>query len=533
MQRPISDIDTTSDDVSEKLIALECGHTFTVETLDGHCGMSEYYEIDPMTGRYLSMKAPPVKYQTPPACPTCRGPITSPRYGRVTKRANLDILEQNVASSMSKRLERHGPALEAITASLEASETAAKAIVKGDDFASEEKFAQICEKRKDSFGKPEEPLPVIALKELGPRHGFSKNEADAWKKIARDINRVYDAISDVASARSAHVKAYEAAMTTLFKLEMEAIALDPSKIDGKTQHEAAFAAVNAKIGQPPHKADRKYHIEAFLLTIELRLMLAQIASARVSELPLTSNEPDHDRHRQIWSTFVGFLYDSCIKDCAKAVSLARSCSALRQEARITMVNIRCTFEKDRFDALEERRKIQISDRSWEHQARTRAGLGTLVAHQRAAALEKLFKFETRYFQHRPINSLNEMNEERLWFKENCTSRAEKVFAAYVSLREQVTKTEVLYQSVSLQEKQDIVKAFGFGMERSQHSVYLTTYKSCAGHAGHFYNCENGHTFVITEVCKTYPSTRISIDIFVVWWRHGGFGMPGVSSTDRR
>ena len=531
MQRTVSDIDTASDDVSEKFIALECGHIFTVETLDGHCGMTEYYETDPMTGRYLNMKAPPVKYQTPPACPTCRGPITSPRYGRVTKRANLDILEQNVASNMSKRLERHGPSLEAITARLEASETEAKVIVKGDDFASEDGFTQICEKRKESFGKPEEPLPVNMLKELSQRHGFSSKEADAWKKITKDINRVYDAIADVASSRSAHVKAYEAAMTTLFKLEMEAVALDPSKIDGKTQHEAAFTAVNAKIGQPPHKADRKYHIEAFLLTIELRLMLSQIASARVSELPLASKELDHHRHRKVWTTFVGFLYDSCIKDCEKAISLARSCSSLRQEARINMVNLRCIFEKVRFDSLEEHRKIRIADGNRE---RMRADLGTIVSQWRAAAQGKLFEFETRYFQHRPVNSRDEMMEERLWFKKNCTSRAEKVFSAYISLREQVTKAEVTYEPVSLQEKQDIVKAFGFGTEcNCALRLPSPLTKICAGHAGHFYNCENGHTFVITEVCKTYPIARISIDIFVVRWCHAGCDMPGVSSADRR
>ncbi|KAF9649047.1 hypothetical protein BDM02DRAFT_3095370 [Thelephora ganbajun] len=497
MQRAISDIDTTSDDVSEKLITLECGHIFTVETLDGHCSMSDYYEIDPMTGRYLKMKAPPVKYQTPPACPTCRGPITSPRYGRVTKRANLDILEQNVASNMSKQLEKHGPSMEAITASLEALETAAKGMAIADDFASEDDFAQICEKREESFGKTGEPLPIDILRELKARHGFSKKEADVWKKIVKDIDRVYEAIVDVASARSAHVNAYEAAMTTLFKLEMEALVLNPSKADGKTQHEAAFAAVNTKIGQPPHKADRKYHIEAFMLSIELRLMLAQIASARISELPLTSNEPDQPRHRQIWTTFVGFLYDSCIKDCAKAISLARSCSALRQETRVSMVNLRCTFEKDRFDALEERRMIQISSESGEDQLRMRASLGTFVSQQRAAAQEELSKVRTRYFQSRPINSREEMNEEVLWFKENCTSRAEKVFAAYKDLREQVLKAEVFYQSVSLREKQDIVKALGFG------------------HSGHFYNCENGHTFVITECggameASTCPECRAPI-----------------------
>jgi len=535
LQRPISDIDTTSDDVSEKLITLECGHIFTVETLDGHCSMSEYYEINPMTGRYITMKAPPVKFQTPPACPTCRGPITSPRYGRVTKRANLDILEQNVASNMSKRLEKHGPALEAITASLEALETAAKTIAGGDDFASEEDFAEICEKRKESFGKPDEPLPVKMLRELKKRHGFSKKEEDGWKKIVKEINRVYDLIIDVASARSAHVKAYEAAMTTLFGLEMEVVASDLSKAAGKTQQEAAFDAVNAKIGQPPHKADRKYHVEAFLLSIELRLMLAQIASARVAELPLTSNEPDHPRYRKIWITFVGFLYDSCIEDCAKAISLASSCSALRQETRVSMVDLRCTFEKFRFDTLEQRRKIQISNKSGEDQQRMRATLGTLVSQQRAAAQEALLRVRTRYLQNRPINSREEMNEEILWFRDNCSPRAERVFDAYKDLREQVLKAEVLYQSVSLRERQDIVKALGFGMQRA-YPIHLSSFltKFVIGHAGHFYNCENGHTFVITEVREMLPNVRPHTNnAFAVWWCYGGFEVSRVSSTDRR
>jgi hypothetical protein len=279
----------------------------------------------------------------------------------------------------------------------------------------------------------------------------------------KDINRVYDAIADVASERSAHVKAYEAAMSTLFKLEMEAVALDPSKVDGGTQHEAAFAAVNAKIGQPPHKADRKYHVEAFLLTVELRLMLGQIGSARVSELPLTSNDPNHPRHRQIWTTFVAFLYDSCIKDCDKAISLTRSCSALRQEARASMLNLRCIFEKVRFDTLEVRRKIQITGRDGEGQTRMRENLGKFVVQQQTAAEEELSYFQTRYFKNRPMDSSSERNEEILWFQKNCFSRAKKVFAAYKDLREQVLKSEVFYQPMSLRERQDIVKALGFGM----------------------------------------------------------------------
>ena len=510
MQRPISEIDTTSDDVKERLITLECGHIFTVETLDDHCSMSDYYEIDPMTGHYVAMKAPPVKFQTPPACPTCRGHITSPRYGRVTKRANLDILEQNVASTMSKRLEKYGSSLGVITTHLEETETAAKAIVNGDDFASEGDFARVCEERKELFGKPDEPLPVNILRELKKYHGLSQQEAAVWNRVTKRINEVYGAIAGVASARSAHVEAYEAAMTTLFKLEMEAIALDPSKAYGTTQQEAAFAAVNAKIGQPPRKADRKYHIEAFLLSIELRLILAQIASARVAEFPLSSNEPDHSRHRQIWVTFVEFLYDSCIQDCSKAVSLARSCSAPRQEARASIVSLRCNFEKVQFDALEQRRKIQISDESGEDQQYKRESLGTLVLGRRAAAQEALLQTRTRHLQNRLSNPREEINEEIVWFRENCTIRAEKVFDAYKDLREQVLKSEVFCQSLSLREKQDIVKALSFGMQCTIVSNPPISNASgiCTGRAGYFYNCENGHTFAITEVRATFSKAGL-------------------------
>src|ERR1700730_5792612 len=84
MQRELAEIDLSSEDISERLIRLACGHIFTVETLDGHCSMSEYYQTDPM-GVFTATEAPPVNYQTPPSCPTCRGPITALRYGRVTK----------------------------------------------------------------------------------------------------------------------------------------------------------------------------------------------------------------------------------------------------------------------------------------------------------------------------------------------------------------------------------------------------------------------------------------------------------------
>ena len=85
MQRKLTEIDLTSEDISERLIKLACGHIYTVETLDGHCNMPDYYEIDPM-GAFLATKAPPVNYQTP-FLSYGRGPITALRYGRVDEKS--------------------------------------------------------------------------------------------------------------------------------------------------------------------------------------------------------------------------------------------------------------------------------------------------------------------------------------------------------------------------------------------------------------------------------------------------------------
>lgn len=127
LQRKLNEIDLSSHDVGDRLITLGCGHIFTVETLDGHCGMNDYYEIDVM-GQFLATKAPPINYQTPPSCPLCRGPITALRYGRVTKRANLDILEQNVASTMSQDLSKISSKVQEVTANMPTIEKAIKEV---------------------------------------------------------------------------------------------------------------------------------------------------------------------------------------------------------------------------------------------------------------------------------------------------------------------------------------------------------------------------------------------------------------------
>lgn len=75
------------------VIALQCGHIFTAETLDGHVGMTEVYATD-RCGRFVALADISSALATKiPKCPDCQRVIrqyTTQRYNRVINRAVID-----------------------------------------------------------------------------------------------------------------------------------------------------------------------------------------------------------------------------------------------------------------------------------------------------------------------------------------------------------------------------------------------------------------------------------------------------------
>ncbi|KAH8811111.1 hypothetical protein F5884DRAFT_876247 [Xylogone sp. PMI_703] len=69
-----------------------CGHILTVESMDGHMGMSDIY-ISDAEGKFIGLKgvSEPFSKSSMKSCPTCRGPLRSlNRYGRIVRRALID-----------------------------------------------------------------------------------------------------------------------------------------------------------------------------------------------------------------------------------------------------------------------------------------------------------------------------------------------------------------------------------------------------------------------------------------------------------
>ncbi|KAI9445926.1 hypothetical protein H4582DRAFT_1805091 [Lactarius indigo] len=476
MQRRLDEIDLSSDDISERLIKLECGHIFTVETLDGHCKMSDYYESDAM-GAFTATKAPPVNFQTPPSCPACRGPITALRYGRVTKRATLDILEQNVASTMSSAIEEIGPEIEGYSKKLDSVKGEAKSIAFNPPSEDADDFDNLSARRRTRFGPESEPLPheEISLASMTSVHGFSVDEGRAWNKVVRGLLKLYKKVADVARTRGPHVQAYGAALATLYRLELSAIASDPDRATD-TPEPVAMVEVNKKIGQPPHKADTRFQVEAFFLSLELRYTLAEIAQTRIEGLNVASRDEVVLRHERLWRSFVSFIYESCIRDGEKALKIAEKSSASRLAAHAGVNILRGKLELFRFEILAERKLLSrqgLLDNDRRNELTAKAQL------ESKNASREIKRIETTFIRSRPVANTAELRSEREWFRQNCREKGDKFVKEYDALATHI-RTERGYEPLSLKEREDIVKSFGFS------------------HRGHFYNCENGHTFVIGE-----------------------------------
>ncbi|KAH8998233.1 hypothetical protein EDB86DRAFT_3234341 [Lactarius hatsudake] len=474
--RKVDIIDLSSDDISERLIRLECGHIFTVETLDGNCNMSEYYESDAM-GAFTATKAPPVNFQTPPSCPACRGPITALRYGRITKRASLDILEQNVASTMSSAIEKVGPEIEEFSRRLDNAKGEAKSIAFNPLSDDADDFDALSARRRTRFGPESEPLPheELSLASMTSVHGFSAKEGRAWNKVVRDLLKLYKKVADVARTRGPHVQAYGAALATLYRLELSAMASDPERATD-TPEPVAMMEVNKKIGQPPHKADTRFQVEAFFVSLELRYTLAEIAQSRIEGLNVESRDEMVLRHELLWRSFVSFIYESCIRDAEKALRIAEKSSASRLAAHAGVNILRGKLELFRFEILAER---TLLSRQGLLDNDRRNELTAKALSESKAANREMKRIETTYTRSRPVANTAELRSEREWFTQNCGEKGDKFVKEYNALATHI-RTERGYEPLSLKEREDIVKSFGFS------------------HRGHFYNCENGHTFVIGE-----------------------------------
>lgn len=322
MNNTIADLDFGSNELDSILIRLACGHIFTVETLDGICELQRFYSSTP-DGHWTGLSVLPTgSAAVPPTCPTCRGSITARRYGRVYKRANLDMLERTVATKMSRELNELGSrASEVLVWSLR-DEYSEAAILGGGEPRSAKERQELEDIRKNGL-KNELPLNHDCLWSL-EMYGITKEESEVWNRLLKPLLQLYKAVIGVAATRSAHVTAYQAAISMLYDREVTTLTASSQA----PSPDAALRLAKRLVGTGPPLADKRFRVEAIWLSLELRYVLGNIALSRLRRIRSVASR--EDQRVVAWSAFVEFIFESCVGDAYLARKITSDCGATVQ-----------------------------------------------------------------------------------------------------------------------------------------------------------------------------------------------------------
>lgn len=493
MGRTLAELDVDSENLDELVITLpNCRHVFTVETLDGHCGIEEYYRRAGPEGKWLGLEAPPPGIKQPPACPTCRGAITAPRYGRIFKRADLDILENNVAFHMSKSLAAIRSTLDSIPKPqlTTAVKTLANNISTAPLNASTKEFKALYASQTSAIKAARTtPMTLLDIDPLNAKlHKLPGEEAKAWKRVVLKLFNAYKDAAAVSQTRSAHSHAWEASFAHLYQRELDDIIANPMAAP-RNPHEYAMRAARLKVGQPPPRADKRFLVEAFWTTINIRLTLVELLLTWLDAVSVTDTEKKKKypaSNRRIWATYTGFLLRSCAADATLALQITRESESHRQEASTVLLTMRIEMEQFRFN-------MQMMKQNHKMNVENREKMADSANEKLAATHERVSEIRSR--------RRGKGRENSDWMYADFIVPAEAILEDWKAL-EMSLRMDTFYQPVSLEELTQVVKGLGFCKYRwsSEITCPATHHLFSSAHIGHFYKCPNGHVFVITEVC---------------------------------
>ncbi|CAG7854327.1 NFX1-type zinc finger-containing protein 1 [Serendipita indica DSM 11827] len=453
----IADLDPTSQELDNVTITLRCGHTFTVETLDGVCELGQYYRKHEVTGRWLSPIQRLEAFVKTPCCPTCRRPIEAQRYGRALKRGNLDILERNVATTMARELQSMQQELSTISTAGTDIDVLLPFNVLEERFLSQKDY-------RTKILTPGRALPIVNERLLGLQMrkvcSLQAPNARRWSEAVKPYLDIYKRASDILAGRAAHMVAYEASYSMLYEHELARVQKGP--FAPKYPERVALQSAKTKIGMPPPRADTRFKVEAIWMTIDIRHVLGSLAEKIHSRL---SSQASHSQQQlEALQQFIIFIYHSCQLDSNAAIKIAQSSDAYRQELLSSMRQIKTTW-----------RLVRVEKGSLPGQETNEGRV--------ARGKDVLQRLEEARLAARTVRNAcsTKSGVNFAMISQEFDAPMEKVFKQWQELGDHLSRPSVFYQPVSDDELYAVIGSF-------------TEYR----HRGHWYTCPNGHIFTIAD-----------------------------------
>ncbi|KAB5591848.1 NFX1-type zinc finger protein [Ceratobasidium theobromae] len=475
-------------------ITLPCRHVFTVETLDGITHLGDFYEKDSdANGRWVKAKTPEAsgETRTRPTCPTCRGSIDSLRYGRVCKNSNLAILQHNIASSLSRQLSRAEVKLKVVREGLaEAIINSVKACV-GTPTESNAVTDLTTDARQEMTNdldivlvrEIDRPTPAEAIENIDRLHAFPKSYAKNWRKAVAKVLEPYRVARQVTCERDPAVQAYEASLTRLYHEELEQYGVNMSLGAPQDLEQHCLRLARIRIGQVPPRASLRFVIEAFWITVDILMQLGMAVGKAGEEVRSRDASPGNSGN---WDTLAGFFLRQAVKDAETACTLATQSESWNKL-------IKCQIF-----ALQARYELAT------HQCRTAINQGALSNNEAREELVEMCERGIKHIEDLRISvprfylakwSAEEVAAKREWLRTNFMQPLAVILKSWESLK-QSSSSGQWYQEVTNEERAAILRAM---MEGAGHDRLW--------HTGHFYQCPNGHPYVIGECGGAMQESR--------------------------
>ena len=460
LQRPLDDVLPESGQIDEMIITIPaCRHVFTVETLDGLTGMNDFYSRDEQDTKWTGLLVP-LGFINPPTCPICRSPITSPRYGRIVKRADLDILERNVAAHMSQSLDKRQQALQAINEVLLKallSEEAANITIPNPKDTPKLTKQKNSRKKVLETGNLKTPISERDIQASNTTlHFMDPKVLSIWRKATHQLFAIYRDIVKITECRYAHTQAWEASLSLLYQREIVAGLEHPATLPRNPQ-EHAMKMARIYIGQPRPLADRRFLVEAFWVTLHIRLTLIGLAQTWVGEV---KKRPDRYSafHLQQWVNYIDFLLQTCVRDAEKAHDIAKDSESHRQIVKSRLLRMRIDLEVFRFNFSMCRHYGTFKDVREE-----------LLMKVKTLGAEAEVQMKDTIITHLTRQEMGSLQQERAWIENNFTSIAESIVGEWVEMKQSI-EMDTFYQPLSLDEQMQIVRAMNFGVLKLHFTV---------------------------------------------------------------
>ena len=445
----LGDILAEEDSLDNILITLpKCQHVFTVETLDGICCLEEYYTKN-NNGNWFHLTSPQHagEIRKPPMCPTCRAAITSPRYGRVFKSANLDILERNVISHMSARMTAVQSSLNTTNKEEIRNKLATAAGNVKPDAVDEKQKKGLDRARKATV--EQKSLRPISVEDIKPQNrklfSIAPRVSNVWNQLTRHLVKAYKDATTICNIRSAHINAWQAAFSFLHEQEMNRAVSDPRGAPTRLA-EHAMRVARLSVGIPQPRADKRFLVEAIWLTVQIRFTLAELAQTWIKAVGDSKNYALPERVE--WGKFGLFLLKTCERDIQIAYEVAEDSESRRQMTKSQLLRLRVHLEKCRFN-IDMTRQCGL----WDLEQRRKYGK---EASKEGDNCEQIIR-ETR------VGHKNALPKDYpAWIKDNFLEAANAIKEEWKNL-EQSLNNDTFYEPLSLDEKMAIIKAFDFCM----------------------------------------------------------------------